>query len=114
MTAPRRRWFAFSLRTLFVVVAVFGCWLGWQLNWIRQRHEFVASLNPDYHFFRMEDENGDPVRAPFPLFLFGEPGYSFVTPKDESEQGVGRKLFPEARVDFVPPPSYPESWEPYD
>lgn len=28
MTAPKRRW-SYSLRTLFVVVTVFGCWFGW-------------------------------------------------------------------------------------
>jgi hypothetical protein len=28
-TAPKRRWFAFSLRTLFVLVTVFGIWLGY-------------------------------------------------------------------------------------
>jgi hypothetical protein len=27
--APKRRWFQFSLRTMFVVVTVFACWLGW-------------------------------------------------------------------------------------
>ena len=27
-TAPKRRWFAFSLRTLFVVMTVVGCYLG--------------------------------------------------------------------------------------
>ena len=29
---PKRRWFRFSLRTLFVVVTVFCVWLGW-LGW---------------------------------------------------------------------------------
>lgn len=38
--APKRRWFRFGLLTMFVVVTVFGCWLGWQVNLIRQRgHE---------------------------------------------------------------------------
>jgi hypothetical protein len=37
--APKRRWFAYSLRTLFVVVTVFGCWLGWNINIVRQRRE---------------------------------------------------------------------------
>jgi hypothetical protein len=26
-----RRWFSFSLRTLFVVLTAFGVWLGWHL-----------------------------------------------------------------------------------
>lgn len=44
-TAPKHRWFAFSLRTLFVVVTVVGIGLGWvvyQLNWIRQRRAVIA------------------------------------------------------------------------
>jgi hypothetical protein len=28
ISAPKRRWFAYSLRTLFVVVTAFGVWLG--------------------------------------------------------------------------------------
>ena len=41
MTAPKRRWPQFSLRTMFVVVAVLGCSLGYELNWIRQRRALV-------------------------------------------------------------------------
>ena len=29
MTAPPRRWFRWSLRTLFVVMTPVACWLGW-------------------------------------------------------------------------------------
>ncbi len=36
MTAPRRR-FRFTLRTLLVVVTVFGVWLGYQLQAVRER-----------------------------------------------------------------------------
>ncbi len=41
---PKRHWFrfAFRLRTLFVVVTVFSCWLEYQVNWIRQRRELKA------------------------------------------------------------------------
>src|SRR5262245_55242507 len=39
---PPRRWFSFSLRTLFVVVTVLGCWLGWQLREMRERAEARA------------------------------------------------------------------------
>ena len=37
MSIPKRRWFrfAFSLRTLFIVVTLFGCWLGYQINSLR-------------------------------------------------------------------------------
>ena len=39
--APKRRW-TFTLRTLFVVVTVFGIWLGYEMNWIRERHAFLT------------------------------------------------------------------------
>ena len=39
--APNRRWFRFSLRTMFVVVTLVGCWLGNSLIWIKQRHELL-------------------------------------------------------------------------
>jgi hypothetical protein len=41
--APKGRWFRFSLRTLFVVVTVFGCWMGYEVNWIRQRRALLSS-----------------------------------------------------------------------
>ncbi len=53
----RRRWFRFSLRTLFVVVtlvAVSSSWVVYQLNWIRGRRELaerqvarIAELAPE-------------------------------------------------------------------
>jgi hypothetical protein len=40
-----RHWFTFSLRTMFVGVTVFVCWFGYQLNWIRQRHELLGKIS---------------------------------------------------------------------
>ena len=39
-TKPNRRWFRFNLRTLFVVVTLFGLvgvWMANQMKWIRDR-----------------------------------------------------------------------------
>ena len=36
-TKPKRRWFRFSLRTLFVLVTIIGKRLGYSFNWIRQK-----------------------------------------------------------------------------
>ena len=46
MTTPRRRWFrfAFSLRTLFIVVTVVAFALGWQLSIVRERHAIIAEI----------------------------------------------------------------------
>jgi hypothetical protein len=32
-----RRWFQFSLRTLFLLMTVFGIWLGWQIRVVHAR-----------------------------------------------------------------------------
>jgi hypothetical protein len=34
---PNRRWFRFSLRTLFLLMTVFGIWLGWQVRVVHAR-----------------------------------------------------------------------------
>lgn len=45
MTEKQRgRWYRFSLRTMFVVVTLFCCWLGWQTSVVRQRRAFIAEL----------------------------------------------------------------------
>ena len=44
ITTPKRRWFAYSLRTLFVVVTVFGVWLGWNLKAVHDRQELNRQL----------------------------------------------------------------------
>jgi hypothetical protein len=46
MTPPRRRWFAFTLRTMFVGVTMLGilsAWVGYSYNWIIERHQFRRS-----------------------------------------------------------------------
>jgi hypothetical protein len=96
MTAPRRRWFAFSLRTLFVAVALLCCWLGYSLNWIKERREFLQDHKyknwppiPDYV----------PIMPPGCLWLFGEKGRPRLTVKAPGDIAEGRRLFPEAEVD---------------
>ena len=45
MTAPpKRRWFSFSLRTMFALVTVFGVYLGWQLRIVRERKAVLVEL----------------------------------------------------------------------
>lgn len=100
MTAPRRRWSAFSLQTLFVVVALLATPLGWvaySLNWIRQRHEFrehhVALEFPTVlrgpSFFEMEECQPE---APGCLWIFGERGQPAFMLKDagQTEWAKGR------------------------
>jgi len=115
MTAsPRRRWFRFSLRTLFVLVAVLGLslvWLGMQLKWIRERSEARQWI--DQHTSRMLHfgdckENERPF--PIGLRLLGEREVREIwlaesTMSNDDLEHVKRiaKLFPEARVSVGPP-----------
>jgi hypothetical protein len=41
---PRRSWFTFSLRTMFVVMTVLCCWLAWESNVVRQRQSVLRDL----------------------------------------------------------------------
>jgi hypothetical protein len=138
--APRRRWFRFSLRTMFVVVTLVGCWLGYELHWLRQRRAFIA------HETAIRDAQKEwwstialtaapgksPPWAPGGLWLFGEPGYSFVyfisdsgtppesrtlTANDRDRLATARRLFPEATVGVTALWDTPEesgvgSWRP--
>ena len=98
---PRRRWFRYSLRTIFVlltIVACAACWLRVQLQWIRDRqdamHECFALRYLD-------------ARAPMSLHILGEKGWAEVwiavrkgAPYREWKQAERRisRLFPESQV----------------
>src|SRR5262245_27202765 len=43
---PKRRWFRFSLRTLFILIALIACWLAYSVHWIKQRHAYLSE-HPD-------------------------------------------------------------------
>jgi hypothetical protein len=47
--SPKRRWFRWSLRTMFVVVTVFGCWLGWEFHFFRERQELRRWMDNGLH-----------------------------------------------------------------
>jgi hypothetical protein len=105
MTALRRRWLRFTLRTMLIGVTVLGCLLAYPLNWIRQRRE--ARQRGDIIFELVEyrklpTPGGDPpTPAPWPLRLFGEPGYeTFIASSDTSNAGFKRiaALYPESKA----------------
>ena len=89
--APKRRWFRFSLWTLFVVVTVFGCWLGYELNRNRQRQAFVerAGAVVDYPF-QKED-----VR-PWLMTRYSMIRLPSRSTAEDIEEA--RRLFPEAEI----------------
>lgn len=110
--APKRRWFHFSLRTLFVVVTVLACWLGWNLNIMRQRNQAMARIVSENGQVITYDEFEKMVPAvrgkistrqlPIGLRLLGTNPVAFINVPGESftEHEADRidRLFPEARV----------------
>ncbi len=118
--APKRRWFRFSLRTLLVITALFGVWLGYNVNWMRQRREFIVRHNAIFQAYGEDWRAGElhtdflrrqyprAVRAPWPLWLFGEPGVVRVNVAQVGEEPGAvysddyeafqdaKRLFPEA------------------
>lgn len=108
---PQRRWFRFSLRTIFILLAIIAGWVAYDARWIRQRHRFLAPQNALASGYSIYATNGD-TRAPRALSLWGEQGSSMVVvcvvtdrlgaiPKDWNTNAVmmeARRLFPEATV----------------
>jgi hypothetical protein len=100
-TKPKRRWFRFSLRTLFVLVTVIGVAAGWlanQLNWIRQRHQtrdWARQHGVEYYF---EDTPQSWI-----LRLFREEGIDRMKVrmgKNEDDKGLNALIsaYPECKV----------------
>jgi len=122
MTTPvplRRRYFYFSLRTLFVVVTILGAFLGWlgvQVRWIHDRRQALEWILP-YHARQLAAESGSlppPLKgsvshagmtAPWSLRILGEKGIERLE-VDQDWLGANtpyslaklRLLFPEAKV----------------
>jgi hypothetical protein len=109
-TPTRRRWFQFSLATMFVVVTVFAVFVAYHVNWIHQRHELLASERDDFGLWPPQMVEMKEARPPSLLWIFGEPGYNVVevivndSPEDaitESELDTLRhaqRLFPESEI----------------
>ena len=96
MDKPKpRRWFRFSLRTMFVLVTVVCVWLGYQLNWIRERREVLSSGEVAV-LHRLNSEGG----APRSLWLFGERGYSILACSKNVDKEAIERLFPESTIYF--------------
>jgi len=75
MPSPIRRWFRFSLRTVFVAVTMLCCWLGYELSWLRERHLLVESGEAAV----FPTSTGTRPKAPALLWLFGEEGAGEIT-----------------------------------
>jgi hypothetical protein len=111
-----RKWFRFSLTTLFALVTIVALILTFELNWIRQRREFVEAEKAihqqrDVAMAILNTYPTEPKpRAPSLLWLFGEEGHANVyvlgqeldsqkcTVSDMERLHTAKELFPEATV----------------
>jgi len=104
IAGPKRRRFAFSLRALFVVVAMLACCLAYiraQYDWLRQRREFLA--NPKLCVVAEPRPN---ATAPGLLWAFHEISWAEISlashskcpPANASDLARAKQLFPEALI----------------
>ena len=118
-TKPKRRWFRFSLRTLFVLVTIFGVGYGIFLFqkdaiFVHQRRQFVAKLEADGKNLKGLSaasaelsplKNPDRTLSPIRKYL-GDHDYSrIVLPISYSQTDVDQAvaLFPEAEIQHWKP-----------
>jgi hypothetical protein len=116
--SSNRRWYRFSLGTLFLVVTVFGCWLGWQMSVVRHRlvmKEFVIGhdgmvVEDDDYGVREAYRNSYPLPAdvtqksmevPWIRRLMGDHAAAEITVPDWLDPGDKERIeraFPEAYI----------------
>jgi hypothetical protein len=108
--------FQFNLRTAFIALTLACLFFGYEIDWIRQRRQFIRTrTNSQYEY---EHSKEPPVKTypPSALWIFGERGMSSLLvhiPFDETraDEFVGRvvkenhprlkqaeRLFPEATL----------------
>jgi hypothetical protein len=105
MTAPRR-WFRFSLRTLFFVLTVLAVWCGYYAHWTTNRRQARGWI--DAHPMKSFEAHHPGVIREFPwqLALFGESAESLIVTQARNESSESyqrqierlRRLFPEAEI----------------
>ena len=98
----RKRWFSFSLRTLFVAMTIFGCWLGWNLRLISERDNFLATesgriacVENDGWAKRFRVAGWIVGAQPIDVMLLGAGNFA------QDDRARVQRLFPEARIEFI-------------
>ncbi len=93
----------YKLRTLFVLIALCSvpiAWGAYQLNWIRQRHEFLS--RPDWHAMQPSVPPHPAPVVPWSLRLFGETPQDVLAVHGRVAEEAS-ELFPEAMVVVTEP-----------
>ena len=73
---PKCRRFRFGLRSFLAIVTVLGCWIGYETNWIRHRHQVLK--RPDVEITLRDTLGVIHPRHSVLLWLLREPSYQFV------------------------------------
>jgi len=98
MTTPKRRWFRFSLRSLFVLLTLVGLWLGWDVPIIRQRQALLRHVAVyQYESPRM----GEFAAVPWHRRVLGDEAVGVIyvnRPAGREYIQRAKQLFPEAHV----------------
>ena len=106
MDAPKlRRWFRFSLRTMFVVIVLLSIplsWIGYHRQWMHAREIAYRRL----HHLHQGGFMTAPPAPPWPLWLFGATKIDrrdWRIRLDESDPEVSRlrELFPELQITSI-------------
>ena len=115
-TPPRRRWFQFGLRTMFVVVTVFAVWLGLELNYIHERKAMresplsqgTAMPASDWvqavAMSRPSSPRISPPKIPFWREWLGDEAVGYIRIKSDEPESDDKRaayLFPEAEREIV-------------
>jgi hypothetical protein len=101
---PKHRWFAYSLRTLFVVVTAFGTWLGWNLHVVHQRQDLRKNLKGQQIQFSHSGKKTAPSVPAIRRLLGDEAVDTIVFPHhlmataQEADVEEIRRMFPEAEI----------------
>jgi hypothetical protein len=117
-TAPKRRWPRFTLWTLFLVVIVAACWVGYELLWVHQRQNMTARHvarvgGESSHVGVVEYYGTAPTAIPTAvrilsifgenprqgqLLIFYDGGSGELSTDDKQELEDARVLFPESQI----------------
>jgi hypothetical protein len=104
-SAPKRRWFSFSLRTLFVVVTVFGCWLGWNVNAVQKRTHLIDNWAAVRGVRFKRDSTWDPppvfMNAESLAWNFAPSGATYRTHRAKGVGWVRRMLLGDQPIDSI-------------
>ncbi len=107
---PRGNWFRLSLRTVFILITVLCCFLGWELSIVKQRQALLKDLRTKggysittADFIRKNNPTATALaNVPLRRRLLGdeaiqEIGYSWPQPTKDELARIS-KTFPEAKV----------------